>query len=514
MCTNDFKAKINWLIILMTSIRCICACLVELGNDEVYYYTYAAQLDWNHFDHPPLVGVLIRFFTLNLHGVNDFSMRLGAIVSAAAATWLIAQIGMLIKNERTGFIAAILYNASIYTGIIAGLFILPDSPAVLFWLASIYTFLNLLREPDQSKQNWLFTLTGLWIGLATMSKVHGCFLWLGILGYIVFCKKTLLRSKGLYIGFMITAIVIMPIFIWNIQHDFITYRFHGDRVAWQGFEINLQTFAVALIGQFMYANPLVALLAAGMIWAYCHKETFLDRTTTHFLLWLSVPIIGLTTIISLFKPVLPHWSGPGLLAIMLLTASWVDERLAISAKMSKGRSMINSMLYLNIVVMLLAVALVRYYPGTLGKKDEKHAGEGDFTLDMYGWRNFAEKFQQVQAKTGKLPLLVDKWFIGGHLYYYVARPLNMPVVSYGSLHDLHKFAWLMEKGDCLMPGSSAYYVAASNYYKDPRALYPDLFEEITLLAKIPETRSGKVTRYWYIYKLERAKTTLGTSVWY
>ena len=38
-------------------------------------------------------------------------------------------IGKKIRNERTGLYAAVLYNTSIYSSIIAGTFILPDSPA-------------------------------------------------------------------------------------------------------------------------------------------------------------------------------------------------------------------------------------------------------------------------------------------------------------------------------------------------------------------------------------------------
>lgn len=496
----------------MTTIRCICASLIELGNDEVYYYTYAAQLDWNHFDHPPIVGILIRFFTLNLHWVNEFSMRLSAIVGAAVGTWIVGQIGLLIKNERTGFIAAILYNASIYSGIVAGLFILPDSPAVVFWLAGIYTFIKALREDLGPRQNRFLALTGLWIGLATMSKVHGCFLWFGILGYLITSQRNIFRSKGLYYGLLLTAVIVLPILIWNIQYDFITYRFHGDRVDVSGFNPNLKALGTAVLGQFLYYNPLIALLSATALLAWCRRQVFMDASTARLLLWLALPIITITTAIAIFKPILPHWSGPGFIPLLFVTAAWVDERLTLKEHLSRGRRIINSMLYLNMFVMIVGVILIRCYPGTLAAKEELRIGQGDFTLDMYGWKDFERQFAKIQAKEGKLPLMVDKWFIGGHLYYYVARPLDIPLVSYGALHDLHKFAWLMDKKNSLIPGESAYYVTPSNYFRDPNQLYSALFEEITLLAKIPETRSGKLTRYCYVYKLQRARTVIGTAI--
>ena len=73
-------------------------------------------------------------------------------------------------------------------------------------------------------------LTGLWIGLATMGKVHGVFLWLGFIGFIVSDRRGLLKSPYLYVSMAITALLVSPILFWNISNDFITWRFHSERV--------------------------------------------------------------------------------------------------------------------------------------------------------------------------------------------------------------------------------------------------------------------------------------------
>ena len=117
----DYSKKTIWLISIAVIVKLALSFLLELGNDEVYYYTYAVQPDWNHFDHPPMVGWLIQLSTLNVQWVSTLSMRLGSIVAAAISTWIIFQTGTLIKSERAGWIAAILYTFSIYTSIIAGL---------------------------------------------------------------------------------------------------------------------------------------------------------------------------------------------------------------------------------------------------------------------------------------------------------------------------------------------------------------------------------------------------------
>src|SRR4051794_32811307 len=116
----SIKSKVAWLILLSAVIRIFIATSTELGNDEAYYYTYALHLQSNYFDHPPGVAWLIRLTTLNLLFTSELFIRLGAIIFASGGTWVCYKTGILFRNERVGLYAAVLYNASIYSSIIAG----------------------------------------------------------------------------------------------------------------------------------------------------------------------------------------------------------------------------------------------------------------------------------------------------------------------------------------------------------------------------------------------------------
>src|SRR5207249_11087098 len=74
------------LIAISSIIKLVFASAVELNNDEVYYWGYATHLQWNYFDHPPMVAVFIRFFTANLTLNNEAFIRLPAIFSSAICT--------------------------------------------------------------------------------------------------------------------------------------------------------------------------------------------------------------------------------------------------------------------------------------------------------------------------------------------------------------------------------------------------------------------------------------------
>ena len=93
------------LVLLLCSfiLRAFIAGFIELGNDEVYYWTYAKFPALSHFDHPPMVGLVIQFFTLNLTFDSEFFIRLASLVFGTLSTGLMFLIGRQIKNPLTGF---------------------------------------------------------------------------------------------------------------------------------------------------------------------------------------------------------------------------------------------------------------------------------------------------------------------------------------------------------------------------------------------------------------------------
>ncbi|MBN9349602.1 MAG: glycosyltransferase family 39 protein [Chitinophagaceae bacterium] len=506
--------KILYLILITFLARCILAFTLDLGNDEAYYFTYALQPDWNHFDHPPLVGIFIRLFTFNLHWVNDFSMRLPAILSASVSTWLIFKCGKILKDERTGWIAAVLYNTSVYASIISGFFILPDSPQSVFWLSGIYFALKLITGIHSKKEtNTLLILIGITVGLATMCKIHGVFLWFGIIMYMLIYDRSFFKNYFLYISLLITCMIISPILIWNIQNHFVTWRFNSQRVEVRHFAFNTSGFFAALGGQIAYNNPVNLIIYALALPGI--RKMVHPKGAVRLLKWLSFPIILMVTGISMFRDVLPHWSGPGFTGLILLGSFVISENVGKPGGL-KFKRWIAAAVVLIISFVLIGVSMVKFYPGTLGSKQVSQLGSSDVTLDMVGWHQLSRVFNEIrddELNRGEAsptdPILVNKWFPGGHILLYVAFPSNIRVVGAGDLFDIHKFAWLNRQEGYLAKGENAYFITASNNYFDPYVVYKGQFENIKLLKQFPEYRSGVRVRTWYVYKLENALKPLG-----
>src|SRR5258705_9885963 len=101
--------------------------------------------------------------------------------------------------------------------------------------------------------------------------------------YTLLFKRKLLNQPGLYLGIMITVIIISPILIWNIQNHFMTFNYHGDRVAVHQFSFNKNSFLQAVLGQFFYNNPVNTILI--FIALFSRKKTRLkDKDIALFFL--------------------------------------------------------------------------------------------------------------------------------------------------------------------------------------------------------------------------------------
>jgi 4-amino-4-deoxy-L-arabinose transferase-like glycosyltransferase len=177
-----------------------------------------------------MVGWVIQLFSLNLHFSSEFFIRLAAVVAGTVNTWLMYCIGKQLRDDRTGWYAALLYTASIYGFIIAGVFILPDAPQSVFWLATILMLLKAFSGEINTKSKRWFLLASVMMGLAFLSKYTTAYLWLGMILYILLYKRQWLQTAVFYIAPLVMAVLFLPVIIWNAENNFVSFLFHSGRV--------------------------------------------------------------------------------------------------------------------------------------------------------------------------------------------------------------------------------------------------------------------------------------------
>ena len=468
---------------------------MEFGNDEVYYWTYALYPDWSHFDHPPMVGWVIQLFSLNLLLDSEFFIRLASVVLMTADTYIIYRIGKDLKDKRTGLYAALLYTASIYAFVITGIFIMPDTPLMLFWLLAIWMAIK-------SEKNQFLIFFGLFAGLAMLSKYSGVFLWVGMGIYILIFNRKQLKNPYLYLALVISAICCIPILYWNLQNDFVSFNFHGERVG--GKAINFGTFGTELAGEFFYNNPALFILAIVTTIAAFKKRISIEKSVQRLILCIALPMILVFWVFSLMRPTLPHWNAPAYASLIILSAVYLREKQAEPEKLPKFITAALAVLLLTLVV---GVAEIKTGFIPLDKHTEpEQVGRDDFTVDMYGWRQLGEKFADFRAQKiaeGVMKeedgIVANQWFPLANLDYYVARPLGLRVMGLGWPEQLHKYLWINDERDGFHLGENYWFLSDSRYMKDPKTTYQWFFKEIELVGVIEIERCGKPAKNFFVY---------------
>ena len=375
---------------------------------------------------------------------------------------------------------------------------------LFFWILSTWLLLNIFDKDNEKKQvNWALVFLGLTIGMAIMGKVHAVFLWLGTGIYILLFYRKMLANVYLYVSILISLIIISPILFWNIENDFITYKFQGARVVANS-GLHLDSFLTELVGGMLYNNPINYILIIIALIGLVTSKITPNQAALRLMFCLSIPLIISLLIISAFRSTLPHWSGPAHVLLSVIAASYLAKK--------------NSLLYNNILkgsnffiflIAVIAAIFINFYPGTIGSTDEKKFGEDDLTLELFGWKKFNKQFEKIRKQdiaNGLMPeksiIVCNKWFPGGHINYYVARPNDIDLVGIGELNELHHFNWLNQVRSKLKPGDDAYIIAPSNYSYALNVpnFYGAYFETIETPLVIEQYRNGKKVRNFELYR--------------
>jgi 4-amino-4-deoxy-L-arabinose transferase-like glycosyltransferase len=156
---------LNFTLIPILLIHFWIAAHFELSHDEAYYWLYSRNLDWGFFDHPPVVGLIIKLYSFLPK--SELSVRAGFILLQMACVLLL----MNLVNKSRQWMAVGLFFAFPLASF-AGLFALPDLP--LLFMTSVYCFF--LKRYLEKEDPYSILGLGLSIPLLLYSKYHGILL--------------------------------------------------------------------------------------------------------------------------------------------------------------------------------------------------------------------------------------------------------------------------------------------------------------------------------------------------
>jgi hypothetical protein len=405
------------IVFAFTLVRLLWAYCLGFGIDESYTLGQARFLALSYIDHPPL-----HYWIAHAAGLlfgTSWAARIPTVLLFSATSWSI----FCLTERLIGGIAAVwsilFLNLSLFFLVSAGAWIVPDGP-LLFFLACAAQVMARIFFPrpgeEEASMSWWLLVGGL-LGLAGLAKYSAFFTLIGLVFFVIATRhRRQLSGGGPYLACLAGLVVVLPVLVWNIQHDWASLRFQTGRGSWQ---FSPWALARMVLGQIVWLGPWIALpLIRTVLHAFRKRRT--ERQV--FCLALAVPAIGYTTLQALWTGTgFPHWPMPGWLFVFPLLgarwsrSTWPTIRYAIATSL--------------LTLMLLTVAAALGASGALHRLN--FTCFHDPTQDLVDWSPVADVLARLKIGMPDGPAVAGlNWAEAGKLDAAVGE--IAPVLVLGS----------------------------------------------------------------------------------
>lgn len=508
---ND-RQLVGGLLLGGLLVRGAIALVLPPGFDEAYYYLYTRHLDWSYFDHPMMVALSTGLGPWLTGHVSQFTIRLGPLLLHTGALLLLYLTSCRLFSARSARLTLTIASIIPIFLVAFGVLTLPDAPLIFFWTATLYTATCEFFPPENRPYvpTYRLALLGLFVGLACLSKYHGAALGFGLIG---FCLTTpslrrVFRSPWLLVSLALFLVAIVPILIWNMQHDWVSLRFQSGRaIPDRGYSLLdlLVTFLAGVAYLFPTLGfPLWWVTGRQMI---ASKSKFSKAPDSYLpaphalILWMALPLMFGFTLMGGYRPILPTWAAPGFWSATLLlgerAAYWQTTLLRRVNRWLWGSGLA--------IATLLLIATLHVSLGAL-QKPSHYAWFGGFLspqadasvqlLDVQQLRQgFAHSptLKTALATTGFL--FTDNIYLAGQVGMAIAPLTQTPVTVLEE--DLRGFAFWSKPDQWV--GQDGLFIAVNWQQLPNPSRYQPYFETVELLADIPIKRGGAIVQMVHVY---------------
>jgi 4-amino-4-deoxy-L-arabinose transferase-like glycosyltransferase len=405
---EKYRRALFILLAVTSAFRLFYIQAIELAPDEAYYWTWSRNLQWGYYDHPPLVGFLIRIGTA-VAGNGEFGVRLIWTAIGFLLTVVLYATGQRMFGGRAGFYAALLMSISLL-GSTGAVIVTPDGPQGLFWALAIY-FVG--GAVESGKARWWYG-TGIAFGLGLLSKYTMVLLAPCVFLFLLSTKngRAWLRRKEPYLALILGLALFSPVIFWNAAHDWVSFKFqlaHGLELKKSA---GLKTFGDFWAGQAGVVTPFLFLAA---LWAMVRGavQGFRERNPNLLLLfWTSAPVFLFFAYSSLRSKVEANWPALAYFSAVVMLAGIVAGRWA---EWRRGKRALAWAMAASSVIVTAIAHLQPLYPVV------PISPRKDPTSQLLGWRALGEHIQKAArtAEPGEsfFVLASRHQFVGEALFY-------------------------------------------------------------------------------------------------
>lgn len=468
------RRKTGIFLFVTTVVHLSLGSYLNLTDDGAYYWVWSRYLNTSYYDHPPMIAYLIRVFT-SIFGNNNFAVRLTPVLAILITSIYIYKIiYYLYSDKNKAFLGIVLFNVMPIFSVLSFM-TMPDAPLMVFYTIGLYYFIRVIYE----RKPYLWYLVGLMIGLGLLSKYNMFLVYPGIFFYLLLNREERywFKKKELYLSFLLSLFIFLPVIIWNSQHNWASFFFHLVGRNSSGFSIKPDLFITFLLIQvLLIVTPIIFISFSKVIKNNYHKKD------VKLLLYYGLPILLIFMAVALVTEYKLHWTALAYIPLIIMLAGY--------QKWSRSWKYAGIGFALIITLLLYAQSIYPFLP--LKPAD-------DITTDLHGWDVVGREVQDIYNS-----LETDDWFLFSNRYQLAAQ-LQFYLPEHNYVYSINKRTeqydyWQDEKK---LYNKNGIYVTHSFYLKKPTDIYG--FDNIKLMKKINITRVNKVYRTFYIYKCNNFK---------
>lgn len=404
-----------------------------LIEDEAHYWEWARRLDWSYYSKGPGVAWVIRA-SIEMLGNTEFAVRLPAAVSTAIGTIAIASMTRDLLNDRKlAFISAVLYSC-VPGFAVASMLMTIDAPYIACWAwASVFAMRAVLLGRYKA-----------WIGFGCCIAIGFLFKYtiLILIPSVLFTMwatrsyRPRVRSGWLIAGLLVSTLGLIPVGIWNSQHDWATVRHLLGHLGAPGGDTQntaaghepwtIVWFFEYIALQLLVGGPVIAL----SILALLGSPKRASEQTAHAIracIAMALPLLGFYLLVSLVTQTEGNWAMAAFVT-MIPPSSWA---------VYDGVTRINHLVkFLWGAALFAGVGVLMLFPGATTLASAPLIGRYIPLYRITGMREHAQDAQRVldelEAQTGQQPFVITNHYgRASQLAFYLP---GQPVVYCSSAH--------------------------------------------------------------------------------
>ncbi len=509
----NYKKAVMALIIIGAIVRVTLALILDLGEYEAYFRTFALFPELSDFDKPPMIGWMIQLFTNNLFFNSEFAIRLSSIFCGSASMWVIYIIARRLNGEAAGFYSVLLFTTSFYFSIYSSLFALPESPQTLFYLLSLYFIIEALlpRRNECGESiiicNMAYILAGIFIGFSILSEFSSAVIWPAILLYIALFDQKQFKNPALYLSVVTSLLFLIPVYIWYFGYNLPGAEYINLIVKYNGsFPIEKMLKGICLV--ILINNPLnLAIITTSLI------KQIRDKSLNENKYRLLITISAITAVtflsLSIFSGMFVYSISHAFIPLIFIAGNQISKFIKRENK-SYFTYSLKSSIYLFIII--LSIIVINNYTGFVNNnifvnENIFSSKSNDYLTHQYGWKDLNSKFGSFleEEKTHGnnntfFYIIEDNYKKAAITDYYVGAPNSMYVKAVGTLPQIRKYAWITKKLGFFKIGDNAYYIDDSSSPEKAYQFGKIYFEKVEKASDIYIMRFNRPVRRFTVYR--------------